>query len=278
VLVKSTFGGRAGGDGGGGEIKTSANTTVTAEAGSWSPVIELNPGAVMNVDNAGASIIDLILNGGTFNAPTGTMRFTAAWYGGNALQYNSGTFNHNNGTVEFYGRYDYLDIVLQQPLDLYNVNINTPYYFDVANNGNDFNINNILDITSGYFGVDSMVTAKGDVLVENTFGGWNKKIGEINIDNNNSVTIGAGAVTPAFVSSGSIYKAGTFTVNSDSNVYFGSDLNISELDIPAAATLHSDVSGTTRTLIVNTIDGQSNATLDYVAINPAVCGNGILET
>jgi guanyl-specific ribonuclease Sa len=203
VLVKSAFG-NYGNGGDIGTIKTSANTTVTAEANSWAPIVELNAGAVMNVDNAGASVVDLILNGGTFNAPTGTMRFTAPFYGGNyggnGLQYNSGIFNHNNGTVEFKGRGYPFYISLQQPLDLYNVNIDNPQtFFTVQNNSNDFNVNGTLTLTQGRIGNGSLITAKGDVLVKSTFGnrpGMRAVPGKITTSGNVTVTAEANSWSP----------------------------------------------------------------------------------
>jgi hypothetical protein len=171
VFVKSSFGNRGDGQSPSGEIKTSGNITVTAEANSRCPTIELNTGAVMNVDNVGASINELILNGGTFNAPTGIMKFTSDAYGGTALQYNGGTFNHDNGTVELHGRYYDLDVVLQQPLDLYNVDVNTTRASSIYNNGNDFTVDGTLTLSGVYLGGGSLITAKSGVLVKSTFGG-----------------------------------------------------------------------------------------------------------
>ena len=153
-------------------IKTSSGSTVTAEVNSFSPTIELVTGAVMNVDNTGATINTLILNGGTFNAPTGTMNFYAQ--GNSPLQYNGGTFNTNSGTVQFIGRQ--CTIATKLPLELYNVNISMipPHRFVVNNTDGDLNINGTLTLIDGNLGTASAVNvmnAKDNVLVKSTFDG-----------------------------------------------------------------------------------------------------------
>jgi hypothetical protein len=196
VLVKSTFNYWNRNQGDFGIIRTSGNVTVTAEADSISPTIELNTGSTMNVDDAGASIIQLILNGGTFNAPTGTMKFLAQ--GDSPLQYNNGTFNANNGTAEFIGRHG--TVAPKLPLELNNVNINMgnpSYYFVVDTTNGDFNVNGTLTLTNGNLGSaasdTNVMNAKGDVLVKSTFNGGG---GEIKTSANTTVTAEAGSISP----------------------------------------------------------------------------------
>jgi hypothetical protein len=112
----------------------------------------------------------LIISGGTFNATSGTMQMTANSWTHTA----GGTFNHNNGTVAWNmsnSSGPTADVATTE--ELYNLTIvgsATNRELNIAS-GDTFVTNGTLTLTSGAIDTGT-IDAKGDVVVDSTFGGY----------------------------------------------------------------------------------------------------------
>lgn len=174
VNAKSTISVGAGWDGGTGNllIDGAGSQSFTAGSGAYLPKTTLNQAATtINYAAGDGSIYALVLQAGTFTAPSGTLNVRNGW---NTSA--GGTFNHNNGTVTFANN------------NVISVDVNvTETFYDINYNNTRFGTPGSITIASG----DTLVVSHNLTLTEGSINTASPDSNPGIVDANGTISVGA---------------------------------------------------------------------------------------
>ncbi|OQB06345.1 MAG: Fibronectin type III domain protein [bacterium ADurb.Bin212] len=208
-----------------GIIDLNGTLSSSATFGGGDGKILINDGQTVNISD-GWMLPSIDLQNGTLNAPAnGTMIFA------NAADFTigeSGIFNHNNGTVAFYWKFASSTSVIdvQATEDFYNFTVDMPNnaYTLTITSGDSIIVNGTLGLNVGKVNTGT-IEAKGDVVVESTFGGGNSPI-NFTGTGTQTMSVASGGILPSGVitvdkSGGSATISGTATIANNINLTAG---------------------------------------------------------
>jgi len=269
VSVASTFGYSFGNSDAGGPtillIDGTGDQSFMVPDGATLPSITLN-NANTTISFAGAnSSIEksLVIQAGTFTAPSGILEINHSQYGGDSLfTVSGGTFNHNNGTVKFRGYATFIDVNSRQTF--YNMEVNGNQYatFTIAADDT-LVVQGTLTLTAGLINSGTIDT-RGNVMIASTFGSYSP--------GTTALTLSGSSAQTFELESGGVQPTGAFTINKSNGT-----LTVSgSLALGASPTSTGSITvnaGSTLTVASGT--WYVNTSPDY-GINSTITNNGTI--